>query len=89
MALGLRVPTVVQAYAWSFLTERHDTLLLSPPSSGKTLAYLLPLLTIMATDHENRPILNSGVSVFVSGIMCTVIRRLCTSICNVQSLYDK
>ena len=44
LALGFQHPTPVQARGWPYVS-RGNTLLIAPPSSGKTLAYLLPLLT--------------------------------------------
>ena len=42
--LGFQHPTPVQARGWPYVSH-GNTLLIAPPSSGKTLAYLLPLLT--------------------------------------------
>ena len=37
-------PTVAQSHAWPIILSGRDLLCISPPQSGKTLAYLLPLL---------------------------------------------
>lgn len=47
-ARGLRQSTPVQAYGWPYVLTGRDTVLVSPHGSGKTLAYLLPLLSQLA-----------------------------------------
>ena len=46
--LGFRDPTAAQGYTWPYISSGQDLVLVSPPSSGKTLAYLLPLLTTIS-----------------------------------------
>ena len=46
--LGFRDPTAAQAYNWPYVSSGRDVLFVSPPLSGKTLAYLLPLLTTIS-----------------------------------------
>ena len=44
---GFQVPTAIQKYGWPCLKSGEDTTLISPSNTGKTLAYLLPLLTML------------------------------------------
>ena len=48
--LGFEAPTAVQAYAWPYISEGRNVVMVSPTSTGKTLAYLLPLLLAVADD---------------------------------------
>ena len=44
--LGFQSPTLVQASSWPIVgQDRGLTLIVSPPNTGKTLSYLLPLVT--------------------------------------------
>lgn len=42
---GFKTPSLVQACGWPIVAQGNFTTLISPPLSGKTLAYLLPLVT--------------------------------------------
>ena len=46
--LGFRDPTAAQAYTWPYVSSGQDVVFVSPPLSGKTLTYLLPLLTTIS-----------------------------------------
>ena len=43
--LGFQTPSLIQGCSWPIVGQDHLTVLVSPPLSGKTLAYLLPLVT--------------------------------------------
>ncbi|XP_065910121.1 putative ATP-dependent RNA helicase TDRD12 isoform X2 [Dysidea avara] len=43
--LGFPSPTIIQQYGWPYLMSGHSCVLVSPSRTGKTLAYLLPLLS--------------------------------------------
>ncbi|XP_019853385.1 PREDICTED: uncharacterized protein LOC100641934 isoform X2 [Amphimedon queenslandica] len=43
---GFRSPTSVQSNGWYYVWNGNDTILCSPHHSGKTLSYLLPLLSL-------------------------------------------
>eukprot|EP00731_Ephydatia_muelleri_P032443 Em0023g950a len=45
--LGFQLPTAAQAHAWPHISAGKDVFLVAPQNSGKTLAYLLPLLTAL------------------------------------------
>lgn len=60
-SLGFRDPTPVQAFAWPYVSTGQNVIFIGPPSTGKTLAYLLPLLTII-TCGGNTPDTPKGVS---------------------------
>ena len=50
--LGFQTPTPAQAATWPILRQgRGLTIIVSPPNSGKTLAYLLPLVTSREVSH--------------------------------------
>lgn len=42
---GFLAPTVAQMYGWPYIDSGQDITLIAPSGTGKTLAYLLPLLT--------------------------------------------
>ena len=54
MSLGFRSPTSAQAYAWPYIWEGDNVVLVSPSSTGKTLAYLLPLLAGCTTFNSSK-----------------------------------
>ena len=43
--LGFQTPSLVQGCSWPIVGQGNLSILISPPLSGKTLAYLLPLAT--------------------------------------------
>ena len=43
--LGFQTPSLVQGCSWPIVGQGSLSILVSPPLSGKTLAYLLPLAT--------------------------------------------
>ena len=43
--LGFQAPSLVQGCSWPIVGQGNLSILVSPPLSGKTLAYLLPLAT--------------------------------------------
>ena len=45
--------TVAQSYGIPYILSRNDTVIVSPTSTGKTLAYLLPLLNIIDSSGHN------------------------------------
>lgn len=50
--LGFQTPTPAQAATWPILRQgRGLTIIVSPPNSGKTLTYLLPLVTSREVSH--------------------------------------
>lgn len=63
MELGISVPSEPQRLAWAPLHSGENAVLLSEAGSGKTLAYLLPLLNAMvlqAGEQEELPPLSTG-----------------------------
>ncbi|XP_046403020.1 uncharacterized protein LOC124168773 [Ischnura elegans] len=42
-----RDPMRIQTYAWPALMRGHNLIMVNPPRSGKTLGYLLPLISFM------------------------------------------
>eukprot|EP01060_Flectonema_neradi_P001897 TRINITY_DN11166_c0_g1_i1.p1 TRINITY_DN11166_c0_g1~~TRINITY_DN11166_c0_g1_i1.p1 ORF type:complete len:564 (+),score=101.30 TRINITY_DN11166_c0_g1_i1:63-1754(+) len=46
-------PTPVQSYAWTSLLADRDTVLLSPPGTGKSAAYLVPCIIEAARHKKN------------------------------------
>ncbi|XP_071448666.1 putative ATP-dependent RNA helicase TDRD12 [Hetaerina americana] len=45
--MGYRDPMRIQTYAWPALMRGHNLIMINPPNSGKTLGYLLPLMSFM------------------------------------------
>lgn len=42
-------PKRIQTYAWPAIMRGQDTVLVGPPRSGKTVAYVVPLVSFMLT----------------------------------------
>jgi superfamily II DNA/RNA helicase len=42
-------PMRIQTYAWPAIMHGHYTVLIGPPQSGKTLSYIVPLVSFMLT----------------------------------------
>jgi superfamily II DNA/RNA helicase len=50
--LGFQTPTLAQGASWPLVgKDKSLTIIVSPPNSGKTLAYLLPLVTKREVSH--------------------------------------
>ena len=63
-------PTLAQSHAWPIILSGRDLLCISPPQSGKTLAYLLPLLHrfLVSTDsYEHLRSLTGPVILILCG----------------------
>lgn len=54
---GFRGPTCIQSVVWPAVMSGRDIVAVAPPHSGKTLAYLIPLVSrlMSETDYENLP----------------------------------
>ena len=46
---GFQAPTTAQKYGWPYIRSGENVTLISPSRTGKTLAYLLPVLTKIGT----------------------------------------
>ena len=47
--MDLKSPTRIQAYAWPAIMRGQYTVLVGPPRSGKTLSYIVPIVSFMLT----------------------------------------
>ena len=45
--MELKKPMRIQTYAWPAILRGHYTILVGPPQSGKTLGYIIPLVSFM------------------------------------------
>jgi hypothetical protein len=57
---GFTTPTPIQSHGWYLVWSGIDTVLVSPANSGKTLAYLLPLLCLSSqrsNEQDNEPLI--------------------------------
>ncbi|XP_065832936.1 putative ATP-dependent RNA helicase TDRD12 [Oscarella lobularis] len=67
-ALHFRKPTPVQAYTWRPIFRGANLVAVSPSNSGKTLAYLLPLLTAISNQksYEALPLATGPLVIILS-----------------------
>lgn len=49
--MEFKSPVRIQAYAWPLILRGRYTVLVGPPQSGKTLGYIIPLVSFML-DHD-------------------------------------
>ena len=49
--MEFKSPMRIQAYAWPVILRGRYTVLVGPPQSGKTLAYIVPLVSFML-EHD-------------------------------------
>ncbi|KAK8788339.1 hypothetical protein V5799_021885, partial [Amblyomma americanum] len=49
-SLGFRCPSCIQSVVWPTVTFGRNVVAVAPPHSGKTLAYLIPLMSQVQTD---------------------------------------
>ena len=70
-SLSFPGPTIVQSYAWPIILSGRDLLAISPTQSGKTLAYLLPLLHRLLTDNEEYKPLHSQEGPYLIVFCCS------------------
>ncbi|XP_075527325.1 putative ATP-dependent RNA helicase TDRD12 isoform X1 [Dermacentor variabilis] len=54
---GFRAPSCIQSVVWPAVMSGRDVVAVAPPHSGKTLAYLIPLVSRLTeeTDYESLP----------------------------------
>uniref|UniRef100_A0A131YX02 RNA helicase n=1 Tax=Rhipicephalus appendiculatus TaxID=34631 RepID=A0A131YX02_RHIAP len=75
---GFRGPSCIQSVVWPAVMSGRDIVAVAPPHSGKTLAYLIPLISrlMSETDYENLP---AGVGPLMVVLTSTWkgARRLC------------
>lgn len=45
--MEFKSPMRIQAYAWPLILRGSSTVMVSPPHSGKTLGYIIPLVNFM------------------------------------------
>lgn len=45
--MEFKSPMCIQAYAWPVILRGCSTVMVSPPLSGKTLGYIVPLVSFM------------------------------------------
>lgn len=45
--MGFKSPMRIQAYAWPVILRGCSTVMVSPPHSGKTLGYVIPIVSFM------------------------------------------
>jgi superfamily II DNA/RNA helicase len=55
-----QTPTPIQAVAWPLLTAGHDLVAIAKTGSGKTCAYLLPIINGTAAGHGGEKLAASG-----------------------------
>ncbi|XP_052816086.1 uncharacterized protein LOC128242797 [Mya arenaria] len=60
-----RSPQLVQSYSWPIIVRGRHLVALSPPSTGKTLAYLFPLLSALTVTSHYDEIRKNGSGAFV------------------------
>ncbi|KAL8291323.1 hypothetical protein RQP46_002301 [Phenoliferia psychrophenolica] len=53
--LGLGAPTPIQMASWGCMLSQRDILACAPTGSGKTFAFLLPLLSLNPPTHATNP----------------------------------
>ena len=55
--LGYQGPSAIQAYSWPSILRGRDTVGISAPGTGKSLAFLLPLIaqTMQPTTYSSLP----------------------------------
>ncbi|WAR11688.1 TDRD1-like protein [Mya arenaria] len=58
-----RSPQLVQSYSWPIIVRGRHLVALSPPSTGKTLAYLFPLLSALTVTSHYDEIRKNGSGV--------------------------
>lgn len=66
------MPTAAQVYAWPCISAGKDVFLVAPQHSGKTLAYLLPILTALGRGSKEHVDEVSGVfnNALLSALWC-------------------
>lgn len=47
--MDIKDPMRIQTYAWPAIMRGQYTVLVGPPQSGKTLAYIIPVISFMLT----------------------------------------
>ncbi|XP_052233874.1 putative ATP-dependent RNA helicase TDRD12 isoform X2 [Dreissena polymorpha] len=62
---GFAAPTIVQAYSWPIVRKGRHLVMISPSGTGKTLAYLYPLLDYLSVPERYREIRKNGMGAFV------------------------
>ena len=76
---GFRVPTNAQKYGWPYIHSGEDVTLISPPRTGKTLAYLLPVLTKIGTRTKGVTSVScSAVEYYVFLVTCVKFVNACS-----------
>lgn len=59
-SLGFRRPSRTQSVLWPVVMNNRNVLAVAPPRSGRTLAYLVPLVSRLLTEKEYWIMSNSG-----------------------------
>lgn len=81
--LGLREPLEVQALAWPVITSGQDAVVLSEAGSGKTLAYLAPLMHMLLETTARQPARRSRAVIAVpSADLAAQVLRVARSLAN-------
>ncbi|KIJ38491.1 hypothetical protein M422DRAFT_231241 [Sphaerobolus stellatus SS14] len=77
---GWKTPTGIQAYGVPILMEKRDVAAISPTGTGKTLAYLIPMISLLGTPISQSSSEDKGKG--VRGLVLAPTRELAGQIYN-------
>ncbi len=79
--LGFTIPTPIQQQAIPFVLQGRDILATSMTGSGKTAAFLLPIMNRIISDRENEKKTTGRVTAKTRALILTPTRELAAQIC--------